>query len=390
MRRGSTANHLTALDGVRGAAAVVVVITHCFRAFDFRDPSLLSALGSPVAFFMNAVGAVQVFFVLSGFVLAASLARNRSLRETPQYFIRRIFRIHPPYVAAVLAAWSASFLYVVVPREGGASAMLHRLSQVQITVPELGRAALFPGVASYQLPPGWSLEVEMIFSFLLPLLLLLARRSHWLWVVGLSFVPLSVGPAGITNLKFGIDFALGIAVFQERERLAAWLRRMTPAWAALYLFLALLVLQAPWFLGWHPTPSGVPKAIGVMGLGAAALVAGAAFNPWIGGVFSTRPCLFVGKVSYSLYLIHYPVVILCSPFFVRPDASGIDALLMFALVLAICLALAAVGYRYVERPAIRVGNRLCAAFAAHIGGRVLASRLTTPTSIPASQSRKAR
>jgi len=115
--------------------------------------------------------------VLSGFVLAGSLTRNSHLAVLPQYYIRRLFRIHPPYVMAAVFAWCASFVYG--PLRDGVGPLAVALAKIHLSFSKLLGFLIFPGSAGNQLPVGWTLEIEMIFSLLLPFMLLLARRTHW-------------------------------------------------------------------------------------------------------------------------------------------------------------------------------------------------------------------
>ena len=367
-----SAGHLAALDGLRGVAATVVVACHCLGAVKLPNRSAL--LEGPLALLVNATGAVQLFFVLSGFVLAASLARNESLRQLPQYFVRRIFRIHPPYMFAVLAAWCASFFYA--PRSlAGAGPLLRHLSSIHLGPVQLLESLAFPSRAFLQLSVGWTLEVEMIFSFLLPLMAAIALRVHWAALLMLCLPPLLVGPDGLEVGKFALDFGLGIALFAERERLATWFGGLSPAASWCWMVAAIAVFHLPWFLGWNPKPGGEPDSILVMGLGAAMLTAGAAFQPRLGAPFRARPLLFLGRVSYSLYLLHYPILILLAPRLLRALPSLDQAVWLFACVFAVALPLSALSHRFVERPAIEIGNRLCRMLAPRVGVRVVESRL---------------
>ena len=88
-------SRVIALDGVRGIAALLVVIGHSYGAV--RSPPEIAG------------PSVQVFFVLSGYCLAASALRGDRVLDRVQYWLRRIFRIHPPFLFALVAAWLASF-----------------------------------------------------------------------------------------------------------------------------------------------------------------------------------------------------------------------------------------------------------------------------------------
>ena len=107
-----TDGRVVALDGLRGIAAVIVIFGHTFNAIDLPMSVRLAIVQSPVALLLSSTGAVQLFFVLSGYVLASSLSRARGWTDVVQFLVKRVFRIHPPYVFALLFAWCASFFYV--------------------------------------------------------------------------------------------------------------------------------------------------------------------------------------------------------------------------------------------------------------------------------------
>ena len=215
---------MVALEGLRGVAAVTVVLRHTFNAVAMPLSVREAAFQSPLALLLNGQGAVQLFFVLSGYVLAGSVARGSGPVGLSQFLIKRVFRIYPPYVIALLLTWAVSFLYVVVPASVPVTRWYLTYAQVHLPVDQLLPSLLFPGPSYLQLPVGWTLRVEMIFSLLLPALYLLGRRVHWIVLLGLSawLLVIDAGPV----LRYSLDFCLGIAAYLERERLAAWIGRV--------------------------------------------------------------------------------------------------------------------------------------------------------------------
>jgi peptidoglycan/LPS O-acetylase OafA/YrhL len=364
-RRGS--GYVGALDGLRGLAALIVVLAHTTSALAYSPKGRLALFQGPLAPLLNADGAVQLFFVLSGFVLAGSLGRNRAPVDLLAYWVKRVFRIHPPYVAALLFAWLASFHYVRSPFRS----WLNRFAGVHLDPQGLLASLRFPGSAFDQLPVGWTLEVEMIFSLLLPALWWVARRGHWSLVLaaatGLLFAP--------PTYRFAVDFALGLALWCERERLARWVAALPRAGVAELFALALCAWVVPLWLGWSLVRPRQHEAlsIAVMGLGAAGLVALAAWRAGPNRLLSLRPVAFLGRISYSVYLVHFPVLLLAAPHLAGPPRPGV-LVPLFAAVVVPTLALAWLGHRLVEVPSIRAGNRICASLARRAGSAGVASR----------------
>lgn len=153
----SSGSWIPALEGLRGLASLIIVFRHAVGGVGIGIAARRSLVEGPLAPLFNADGAIAIFFVLSGTVLAGSLHRSAaalSLRATAKFWWKRIARIHLPYVAAVGLAWACSVAYQVPPQGEGLSPWLRHLASIQISTPEFLRALLFPGTASLQLPVG--------------------------------------------------------------------------------------------------------------------------------------------------------------------------------------------------------------------------------------------
>jgi peptidoglycan/LPS O-acetylase OafA/YrhL len=166
-------------------------------------------------------------------------------------------------------------------------------------------------------------------------------------------------------LRFALDFALGASLYLERERVARRMRRLPAVGKFAVLAAAALLLQAPFALaalqtgttGIEPVPS--TRSIVLMGMGSALLVASSLHIAPLARFFEAPLACFFGRISYSLYLVHFTVLLalICrGGTAVRP--SPLQAVLVFAVTLGISTALAALGHRFVEEPAIRAGRAL--------------------------------
>jgi peptidoglycan/LPS O-acetylase OafA/YrhL len=344
-----------ALDGLRGAAAVAVVAFHVFLSVDLSELARAGVLATPLGLLVNGPGAVHVFFVLSGYVLAIALSRDEAPGRLARFYVRRVFRIHPAYMAAVLFAWAMSSGYPLWNARCG----------FHVPGALLPRALVFPSMAFGQLPVGWSLYVELAMSLVFPLLFLLARRLHpaaSLAVAGLLLI--DFGPR-TSFLRFTLDFALGASLYLERERVARLLARLRAAGKLAILAAAALLLQAPWALavlqGGHAglERGHSPQTVVLMASGSALLVVASLHVVPLARCFETPLARFFGRISYSLYLVHLTVlsVLRCRG---RTEAlvSPLQGVVLFAVTLAISTALAMLGQRFVEEPAIRAGRAL--------------------------------
>jgi peptidoglycan/LPS O-acetylase OafA/YrhL len=378
MAQAHSSSHQVALDGLRGAAAAVVIVYHCFNAVAMPRDVRRALFEGAFAPFLNGQGAVNVFFVLSGWALASSLARGRGVVDWPVFYTKRVFRIHPPYVFGLLFAWGASFFYVRdFGSERGLTHVMWQMAQVQLAPAELFVASLFPGTAGGQLAVGWTLRVEMIFSGLLPLLAVAARWRRGIPLVAASLATLALSYA-YRDLWYAGDFAAGVVLFQERDAVRRALRRTPRALHVVWPALAMLILCAPNLLGWTLAGGGVlvtgfdPRDVLVMIPGAALLVASADALPGVERVMSHPVLVFLGRISFSLYLLHIPILNLLAPRIVEPGYPASGFALGLALI-AVVVPAATAAHRWIELPSIALGNRVCRRLAARFGSRPIDS-----------------
>lgn len=296
------------LDGLRGLAALYVVLFHCrLLAFPgFPGNSGPSWLG----WLMYGRLAVVFFLVLSGFSLAISPARDGWRQGGVTRFLRRrAWRILPPYWAAL--ALSVVIGYLVVP------ASHHGPPNVR-TVLVYGLVA--QDVLTARTPNGafWSIAVEAELYLLFPLLLLVRRRLGALFlVVGVTLLVvlrglLTQGASPVEGDNWltpdlAPAFVAGLAgagIFVARERV----RRLPWHWLAALSALPVMSLMA--FQGSRWTVRHyfwVDLAVApAMVMFLAAIATGR--PAFLIRLLATRPMRGLGDFSYSLYLVHLPIV----------------------------------------------------------------------------------
>jgi peptidoglycan/LPS O-acetylase OafA/YrhL len=306
----TTNGRLAGLDGVRGLAALYVVVNHIFeRAFPGypADHAPFWAAG-----FIYGRFAVVVFIVLSGLSLSLAPARHGwRLESVGRFARRRAWRILPPYWAALVFSLAVAWLVVPPPGEGvpGLGSVVVNGLLVQNLVPEPAPNRAF-----------WSIAVEAQLYLLFPLLLLLLRRRGALVMV--AAVTLVVAAMGIAAPHIaGLDafviqsppdlaalFAMGILA---AGIVAAGRRRRSWPWAWLGAAAAAPVLAAAWWQGSVWTLDHliwVDLALGpAIACLLAALVTGRPAR--VVRALDARPMRALGRSSYSLYLTHAPIVV---------------------------------------------------------------------------------
>jgi peptidoglycan/LPS O-acetylase OafA/YrhL len=307
---GHAGARIAGLDGVRGLAALYVVVNHIFlRAFP-GYPADTAPFWA--AWFIYGRFAVVVFIVLSGLSLTLAPARHGwRLDGLSRFARRRAWRILPPYWAALALSLLVAWLIVPPPGEAAPDAwsvLVNGLLVQNIVVAPTPNRAF------------WSIAVEAQLYLLFPLLLLLVRRRGA--VVMVAAVTAVVAVIGIVGPHVaGIDtfviqsapdlaalFAVGvlaggIVIAGERRRSWPW------AWIALAAATPVLATIA-----WHGSVWTLDRLYWIdLALGPAiacllaALVTGRP-APLLRALDS-RPIRGLGLSSYSLYLIHGPIVV---------------------------------------------------------------------------------
>lgn len=316
--------HLVFVDGLRALAALFVVVHHTWLEIwpvDYnRSPSgVLAVLTDWMGYGRFAV---SVFIVVSGFSLTLPVVRNGwSLRGGPAGFLlRRARRILPPYYCAI--AFSLLLIALLVGQKTGT----HWDTSIPVTPQSLIAHLLLLqdlygyGKINHAL---WSIAIEWRIYFAFPLMVLLWRRVGGVaTILGTMLISYILAfMAGGTQWEPMIPqylalFALGVAaaaIAVSSDARAKLLRDSLP-WTWITGALFALICLACWRWG---EPFGWPDRSMLLlfdtfvGLATAALLIGAA-TPHPRNVMhralSWKPLTFVGTFSYSIYLIHAPLV----------------------------------------------------------------------------------
>ena len=315
----ATAERLRSLDGVRGAAALVVVFYHLSLfarpvLSDGRwEPMWTTLTQSPLKLAFAGTEAVLVFFALSGLVVALPMLRAGRDFSIVGFLASRAVRLYlPVWAALALSAAFVAFLprpsSAVTPGSWMERANVQDLDPIQL----LSEASLMP--ASYDVVNVlWSLRWEVLFSVLLPVFVLvtIALRRQALLVGVLAAAATVTGRIlGLDALVYLPVFLLGTLVAARLDEVRAWSARRGPlTWLGLAVGSGLLLI-ASW-LG-RPLSAGDPVLSSVLwglaGVGAIGVVVLAIGSPLARRVLETRWSQWLGRVSFSLYLVHVPVI----------------------------------------------------------------------------------
>ena len=356
---------LRSLDGLRGLAALAVAFAHVLAAAsptvadsfltERVDVPTFSAkwwlLKTPLQIVSAGHAAVVTFFVLSGFVLALPLARGGAF-SARAYYPRRLLRLYLPVWAALALA---ALLHLAFDREPSAAASWWlNAHALPMTAEEAVRNATLyrPGGWSFT-SVLWSLRWEVAFSMALPLYVYLSavavRRRLTVLALAAALVVMTVGERG--SLVYLPCFLLGTLLAYEEARIAALRARLAgdrPLRIAL-LAAAVLLLTSQWWGGIGERAGRAPVA-----LGAALAVALAIAHPWLRGLLERRPVQWVGRRSFSFYLVHEPIVVTLAFLL----GGNVTVIVLAAVALPVALLASDLFFRLVERPALHLSRRV--------------------------------
>ncbi|PDS40711.1 acyltransferase [Rhizobium anhuiense] len=327
----SRPDYIPSLDGLRGVAALLVVGAHIGFIFPITAPHLVS-MGDE---------AVGLFFALSGFLMAHLYGSRPVTRENVlDFLVSRFARIYPVYLAAVvLVAMLSSVqnLDFVQPIAGGADFVRHVIL--------LGSSGVF-----------WSIPPEIQFYLLFPVLwLCLAQPQRYSgMIVGLTAVVVVDGLVELPGPGILLVSKLPYFLFGA---LAGMMHSYWSSWIPSTLTgISTLFLLAVFFTYRHIFPGFSPEFWSLQSAVAAAVIVGlvARQPPIAADVLAAAPVRFLGKISFSLYLFHVPIMFLARLTF---DASVPEPALIVA-TLFVAVAGAWFIHETIEAPGRRLLVRL--------------------------------
>lgn len=352
------------IDSLRGLAILMVVIVHVSQRVLPVDGSTFERIVE------NGNKGVQLFFMISALTLCFSLNSrlNKESRPILYFFIRRYLRIAPLFYLAIIFYQFPFDLHANYYAPNGIKPW-YILSTATFT------HAWHPETYSSIVPGGWSIAVEFTFYLFLPFLFKLINNKEKaiLFFVFVSFInyPVSeairhywaaIYPENQYYLVHGTwfngffnqlpVFAIGILLYQLLKDFRFTGSKFTSVTFIILAFFFMLAYTS--YDSWHNYISQLAAYCFAFGLLTFAL--------------ANRPLkLFVnplskhsGKVSYSMYIIHFAVI----EFFTARNFFGLSSLgnsgtvIAIVIVFAISVLLATITYNYIEKPGIALGTRI--------------------------------
>lgn len=351
------------LDALRGIASFGVLTHHHLLASSNVFP-WWHLDSTPLRVLLQGRAFVILFFVLSGFVLTFGFLGPRPAKYWP-YAARRLCRIYLPFAGIVVIAALAMAAIAPAPL-ADAPPWVNSLWDRPIGLPVVFENLLMTGsVYDSDIDVvAWSLIYELRISLAMPLLVMLVR-TNTRCAIGLSLVLSLVcarfgaehcptfaetaADAVLATVYFVTAFAIGIALAVHLDSVRTAVGR-APRWLPVVLAPAAFLL-----LQWEDLAE---LGDALAALGAAILIALCVGSPAVAQALRVRPLAWLGRVSYSLYLLHLPVLLI----FLHLGSGRAPLGLVLAMSAATSLLLAELSYRYLERPSIELGRQIARQF----------------------------
>jgi len=366
LEQTSHVDRVASLTGIRAVAAILVVGTHAAYATGKYTHGYWGLVGARME-----IG-VPIFFVLSGFLLFRPWVKSAATGGPPpslsRYAWHRVRRIMPAYIITVLFAYVLYHFRDAGPNPGHTwTGLLRNLTLTQIYADGYLGKYLHQGLTQM-----WSLAVEAAFYIALPLLayllLVLICRRRWQpkLLVGALVGMTLISPAWLVLVHIDHWFPDGARLWLPTYlawflggMLLAVLQAMD---VRCYAFVAIPLAVISYFIvatpiGGAPTtsPTSVGEAlvktvfyavIAVLAVGPLALGGAPAIQGWYAQFLATRPMVWLGEISYEIFLIHLVTLEFAMDYVVGYHVYTGSMLNVFIATLALTIPLAWLLHRF--------------------------------------------
>lgn len=334
----------------------------------FLDYPLNLIKYTPLHAFWGGHEAVIMFFLLSGFVLSLPFFSNKQ-QSYPKYLAKRICRIYLPFAVALLAAIAfreAFFMSKLTDATPYFNSLWTRPPEMASFIDHLIFITNY-NTTKYD-PILWTLVHEMRISLVFPFIMYFIVKGGWKAGVPLAvllsmlamFLLTALETRYTTNyvvtLHYTSFFVVGALLARYREELKNLYNRLNGWGAALLLIAALFVYSYKWVIYGKPFSKHITETQGdwLIAIGASVFIVAALSSVRISALLHRKPLVFLGKISYSLYLYH--MIVLLS--FLHKYNGVLDTKYIALIAFVASFAAAAVSYYYIELPSIRLGKLL--------------------------------
>ena len=320
------------LETLRGLAALVVAMSH--GRWAFVEPAGAWNPADVVLHIFQPASAVVVFFVLSGYVLGRSLSSPTNYLT---FVFRRLLRILPAFIVSVLFAFLVLRLVRIEPAPTSISAFFQSAFWPAPSWGDLNDNLFL--IDTRVNGPTWSIWPELVGSAILPVVVFIhgkaAEKYQWPLFTVLAII------FAFSQLRLFLYFYFGFFVAAQIANMIS----ARPLARNLVLLGGLALLIA---FGNDPVDFK-SRTIFPSGIGATLLIAAIASTRY--RLLEISPLRFLGRVSYSFYLLHWPTVYLCTVALLKTQFPIGATANLIVMIVSICGALACawISHRLIER-----------------------------------------
>lgn len=365
------------LEGIRGAAAFIVVLSHFFQVFlpsvfegnadimhfAFEAP----AAKTPINLLFNGNFSVTLFFILSGYVLSYRFFRDKESSIIYSSAARRYLRLAIPAFVSVI------FAFALMRFGFGYFNSIKPITQSSMRDPfaadpgiwamlKEGLFHTFFTYGSQYNPVLWTMTYELFGSFLIFGFLLLMGK-HWIRYIAYPIL-----------IYFFLDsyylgFVLGLLLSDLHNSGRNWLELINRPWVNLLLVVAGI------YVGSYPyiAPDDTVYSILVWNasefsffvfyhvVGSFFILLAALNSKWMQALFSSKPFAYLGKISFSMYLVHFTIICSFGSYlFMRLSHTlsyGADLAIVMLVTLIVIFGVSHLMYRYIDDTTVKLLSR---------------------------------
>lgn len=378
-KKGKSLDRLGSLEGLRGFAAIAVVFAHI--TYGFYPHAIEKAgqvhmkyepfvQGTPLYGFISGSLAVMLFFVLSGFVLTVGYFKTRDKKVLQSLAIKRYLRLMLPALAAVLICWSLMHLGLGMTQQTAAATgsgwivgewdftpnLLDAIYQATIGIFAIG-GSQYDAVL-------WTMKYEFVGSFMVfvAALLLSDNKNRWL-----PYAALLIG----TSQTYFLGFIIGLILADLYVSGKLDVIRQRQAYG---LIVAGFIIGGMPFANINSMYSvfSMPgftfdqNSIFFRTIGAGMIILGILAAPKVQRVLGHPKISILGKYTYSLYLVHYPVIFTLMAgsflFFIQHMGYNRAVALSLLVTAPVLIAVTYLFEKYVDMPSIQLSKRFAAQY----------------------------
>ncbi len=355
------------LDSARGLAALSVITWHFLLAVYMMQTSLFH-YQSPFHFFWYGEADVIFFFIHSGFILAYSYAgpeKKLTPRSYIQFLIERIFRIYPLFLFILIISFLAinhtANLHAADPASWVNRFWMHpesvrglaTQSMLIVRVPESANLRL--------IPQDWTLSVEILAGATVPILAFAGRKYFWAFLLLLAIFKIS----GIFS-TFVFEFGLGVGLFLLRDNIISLWQRIPMVVKFLFLVLTLALYSGFLFF---PTMFSDDVVLFSAKTDRIVIDAGCACafilllaSPKIQRALSARVLVSIGRICYSIYLVHKLIIMICwramQQFLEKIHQQPLMVVTAYLVYFITVIVISQLLFWSIEKPANKFGKKI--------------------------------